>query len=95
MKELLIITLLTICSTYGISQTFSSQDPAYIDNVTAGEAKLNAMDYDSCVSYYQMAFEIKQTSYLSLLRGAACASSSDQPELWTSMDRGVISQTCG
>jgi hypothetical protein len=56
-----------------IGQSFSSQDPDYIDNVKAGESKLNEAEYDSCVIYYQSAFEIKQTSFLSLMRGAACA----------------------
>ncbi len=69
--------LLTIISVFGYSQNFSSQDPAYIENVTKGEEALGAAEYDSCVYYYTKGFEIKQTSYLSLLRGAACAYSID------------------
>lgn len=71
-------TLLLFClSIYFFSfvqgQGFSSQDPAYISNVKAGEAALNSEKYDSCLLYYKEAFKIKQTSCLSTLRGAACA----------------------
>ena len=81
MKYLLLLSTLLICSSQITAQSFSSQDPAYIDNVKAGEAKLNTLEYDSCVNYYTIAFEVKQTSYLSLMRGGACAYSSDQGDI--------------
>lgn len=62
------------------AQTFSSQDPEYIDNVKAGEKALNAENYSECLSFYSKAFKVKQTSYLSILRAAACAYSSDNQE---------------
>ncbi len=55
------------------AQTFSSQDPAYVTNVQAGELALKSENYDSCLIYYDQAFKIKQTSFLSTLRAAACA----------------------
>ena len=70
------------------AQTFSSQDPAYIDNVQAGELALNSENYDSCLIYYEEAFKIKQTSYLSTLRAAVCAfKANDQSMLDTYMTR--------
>ena len=83
MKYLLLFATVLLCSYQNFAQSFSSQDPTYVDNVTAGEAKLKSAEYDSCVSYYQIAFEVKQTSYLSLMRGAACAYSSGQTEIMT------------
>ena len=63
------------------SQTFSSQDPAYVTNVQAGELALKSEKYDSCLIYYEQAFKIKQTSYLSTLRAAACAFKLDEPSM--------------
>ena len=72
MKSLL--TILVFWSTVALmGQNFSSSNPTYVENVQAGEAALNAMKYDSCLIYYKTAFAIKQTSYLSTLRMAACA----------------------
>lgn len=70
-------TTLCITQTGGLraQQTFSSQDPAYIDAVTAGETALKAEEYNDCLMYYADAFTIKTTSYLSTLRAAACAHS--------------------
>ena len=72
MKNIL-FSLVTILLAYNLNaqQTFSSSDPAYIKNVQAGEAALNAEKYDSCLVYYEEAFKIKQTSVLSTLRAAA------------------------
>jgi len=81
MKNCILSFSILLISISLIGQSFSSQDPAYIDNVKAGEAKLKAADYDSCVIYYQTAFEIKQTSFLSLMRGAACAHSNHSEAL--------------
>ena len=39
------------------SQTFSSQDPAYVTNVQAGELALRAEKFDSCLIYYEQAFK--------------------------------------
>jgi tetratricopeptide (TPR) repeat protein len=61
--------------------TFSSTDPAYVDNVTAGEAALKEGEFDDCLAYYAKAFAVKQTSYLSTLRAAACAFSAEKEEL--------------
>jgi len=54
------------------SQNFSSADPIYIDNVKRGGAALENMKYDSCITYYKKAFAIKQTSFMSTMRAAAC-----------------------
>ena len=62
------------------SQSFSSDDPRYKPLVEAGGAALEAMKYDSCMIYYKQAFEIKQTSYLSTLRNAACAYSANDKD---------------
>ena len=81
MKYCIVIVVCLFQTLSLIGQTFSSQDPEYIDNVKAGEAYLLAAQYDSCVMYYTMAFEIKQTSFLSLMRGAACAYSNGKDDL--------------
>lgn len=62
------------------AQQFSSDNPNYKPLVVAGEAALAAMKYDSCMIYYKQAFEIKQTSYLSTMRNAACAYSADDKD---------------
>lgn len=64
------ILLYSVCNN---AQSFSSQDPTYIESVNAGEYALNEGKYDSCLVHYALAFEIKQISPLSTLRGAACA----------------------
>ena len=77
-----IITLLTIILLYSnlFSQTFSSSDPNYVKYVQAGEQALKSMKYDSCLYYYKRGFEIKQTSFLSTMRNAACAHSAGSIE---------------
>ncbi len=75
-------TLLTVISIFLIStslvaQTFSSQNPDYIEKVKAGESALKEADYTECLTLYKAAFDIKQTSYLSIMRAAACAFKSD------------------
>lgn len=72
MKILHSFTIFIITSLTVFSQSFSSTDPSYIDNVRLGEAALNNMKYDSCMMYYKTAFEIKQTSFMSTMRAAAC-----------------------
>lgn len=65
--------LFTLCSFHGLlSQNFSSADPNYIKNVKLGGAALENMKYDSCITYYKSAFAIKQTSFMSTMRAAAC-----------------------
>lgn len=81
MKNKLFILLFLFTSFQLLSQTFSSDNPDYIENVTAGEAALNAEKYDSCLIYYKDAFKIKQTSVLSTLRGAACAFSANKTDI--------------
>lgn len=71
-RKLLIFALFLIFQ-HSFGQTFSSQDPSYVTNVQAGEMALKSEKYDSCLIYYEQAFEIKQTSFLSTLRAAACA----------------------
>lgn len=56
-----------------IAQNFSTQNPDYIEKVKAGEAAMNEGNYADCLNLYKAAFDIKQTSYLSTMRGAACA----------------------
>ncbi len=55
------------------AQNFSSQNPDYIEKVKAGETALNEANYAECLNLYKAAFDIKQTSYLSTMRAAACA----------------------
>ena len=75
-------TLIFLLFTFSLmSQTFSSQDPAYVEAVQAGEQALNNEQYDECLAYYETAFKIKQTSYLSTMRAAACAHSAGKTKL--------------
>ena len=47
--------------------------------VENGLTSLEGEKYDSCITYFKSAFTIKQTSYLSTMRAAACAySAGDQ-----------------
>ncbi|MEO0731885.1 MAG: DUF6624 domain-containing protein [Bacteroidota bacterium] len=64
-----------------LAQTFSSTDPAYKENVTAGEEALKNEAYQECLDFYATAFKIKQTSFLSTLRAAACAHSAGEEAL--------------
>lgn len=73
-----LLLLLLLCTCARAQQTFSSQNPAYIDAVTAGEAALKEQSYDDCLEFYAAAFKIKTTSYLSTLRAAACAHSAGE-----------------
>lgn len=77
MKSIFTLFLFLSISFYCYAQNFSSQDPAYVNNVKAGEQALLNESYDSCLIYYQEAFKVKQTSFLSTLRGAACAYSAE------------------
>lgn len=90
MKNILICFFL-LYTAVSFAQSYSSQNPDYINNVTAGERCLSEMKYDSCIYYYKTAFKIKQSSFLSTLRAAACAfSASDnsylEKQLAMSMD---------
>ena len=81
MKNILICFFL-LYTAVSFAQSYSSQNPDYINNVTAGERCLSEMKYDSCIYYYKTAFKIKQSSFLSTLRAAACAfSASDNSYL--------------
>ncbi len=74
-------------------QLFSQNDKApptddYVHFVENGLVALEAEKYDSCITYYKSAFKIKQTSYLSTLRAAACAySANDQKYLDQQLDK--------
>ncbi|MTB49862.1 DUF6624 domain-containing protein [Lewinella sp. W8] len=74
---------LALVSSLHAQTTFSSSDPAYVDNVTAGEAALKDGQFDDCLDFYAKAFTVKQTSFLSTLRAAACAHSAGKQELLT------------
>lgn len=80
--RLILMSLLfvTLCS-FLSAQSYSTNDPAYIDAVKAGEAALRSESYDECLEYYRTAFEIKQTSFLSTMRAAACAYSANKTAL--------------
>ena len=80
---LIFISLFIASGSLSAQQTFASDDPNYKPLVVAGEAALKSMKYDSCMHYYKEAFKIKQTSYLSTLRNAACAYSADDKEYLT------------
>lgn len=64
------LLLLAIASGVRAQKTFSSTDPAYKENVEAGEAALGEEKYQECLDFYATAFKIKQTSLLSTLRAA-------------------------
>lgn len=72
LKSIILFVISCFLVVTGKSQSFSSQDPDYIANVNAGERALLSENYDSCVHYYNRAFKIKQSSFLSTLRAAAC-----------------------
>ncbi len=72
MKFISFLFLFALVSSEVAAQNFASTDPAYKKNVELGEQALNAEKFDSCILYYEKAFEIRQTSYLSTLRAAAC-----------------------
>jgi len=56
--------------------------------VEAGLATLESEKYDSCITYFKKAFTIKQTSYLSTLRAAACGySAGDKAYLDQQLDK--------
>lgn len=86
-------TLLTVITIFIIpfsliAQTFSSQNPDYIEKVKAGETALNEANYTDCLTQYEAAFNIKQTSYLSIMRAAACAfKANDEAVLNTYLDK--------
>lgn len=78
MKLAVSFSLLFIFHTSLFSQSFATDDPAYKTNVNLGLAALEAEMYDSCIIYYAEAFKIKQTSYLSTMRAAACGYSAEK-----------------
>ncbi len=82
MKVLMLFSFLLFLSFNLAAQNFSSQDPEYIKNAKAGERCLLTEKYDSCNLYFKKAFEITQTSYLSTLRAACCAFSSNDIKLY-------------
>ncbi|MEL7222134.1 MAG: DUF6624 domain-containing protein [Bacteroidota bacterium] len=81
MRFFYLFLLLIFSITITGAQNFSSQDPAYIDAVKAGEEALRKAEYTDCLAYYRAAFKIKQTSYLSTMRAAACAHSAGEDNL--------------
>lgn len=81
MKVFLLPFLFLCFSASLLAQNFSSTDPAYIENAKAGEAALKRGEYDDCLAFYATAFAIKQTSFLSTLRAAACAHSAGKTEI--------------
>lgn len=81
MRFHLLSFLILFTSFYLTAQSFSSQDPAYVEAVQAGEEALRSEKYVDCLEYYKTAFKIKQTSYLSTLRAAACAHSGGEDQL--------------
>lgn len=78
MKHQLLVLFILSIGIQVSAQTFSSNNPDYIEKVQAGEAALIAEKYDSCLVYYKEAFKIKQTSVLSTMRAAACAYSANE-----------------
>jgi len=80
MRIILVVFIFCLFISSSFAQSFSSDDPNYKPLVEAGGAALEAMKYDSCMIYYKEAFVIKQTSYLSTLRNAACAYSANDTE---------------
>lgn len=72
MKHLITLSF-CLYSLFCFSQNFATDNPAYVTNVELGAKAMEAEKYDSCVVYYKTAFAIKQTSYLSTMRAAACA----------------------
>lgn len=83
MKSFLLSSLLLCLNMNLAAQTFASTstDPVYIENVKAGIAAIKAFQYTECLEFYTIAFAIRQTSYISILRAAACAHSTGKTEL--------------
>jgi len=83
MMKYIISTLCTLflCLSLNAQQTFSSQNPDYIEKVKVGESALKAENYKDCLQAYETAFKIKQTSYLSIMRAAACAFKANDTEI--------------
>lgn len=76
MKSISIIFILSFTSIIIFAQELTEDDLKYKPLVEAGHAALENMKYDSCMVYFKEAFQIRQTSYLSTMRNAACAFSS-------------------
>lgn len=87
MKLILSVFLYCLTSHFLFSQSFATNDPAYVKNVTLGQAAMESMKYDSCMTYYKTAFNLKQTSYLSTMRAAACG--------YSAMDVNYLEQELG
>lgn len=79
--RLLLVFLATLVLSSLFAQNFSSADPAYKTAVQAGEKALLSGDYSECLTQYATGFKIKQTSFLSTLRAAACAHADDKMKL--------------
>lgn len=81
-----IISLLITLSFSLILTAQESKSPTIEDDykflVMRGLEMLKTTNYDSCMTYFQEGFKIKQTSYLSTLRYAACAYSTGNEDLY-------------
>lgn len=90
MNNLIKLIALTVITT---SQLFAQEQKTYTEEdyyplVENGLAALQSEKFDSCMTYFKSAFNIRQTSYLSTLRAAACAySASDQAYLDQQLDK--------
>ena len=80
--RLLLLLVFSLSYLTMTAQQYSSSNPNYIKFAKAGERTLASEQYDSCVIYLKQAFEIKQTSFLSTLRAAACGFSSNNTEYY-------------
>ncbi len=81
LRLLLFLLVFSFCNSF--CQISEEQEEEYTFLVTSAKDMLTSTNYDSCMIYFHEAFKIKQTSYLSTLRYAACAYSNGNSDLYT------------
>jgi len=89
MKNILFLLALLSFS-ISIQGQEAKDDQGYQSLVLRGLEMLETSNYDSCMTYFHEGFKIKQTSYLSTLRYAACAySKGDRNKYEEQLDKAV------
>jgi len=82
MQTRLLLLLMVLVTNFSLNAQTEQELADYKYLVEHGEAALLSESYDSCLVYYDQAFEIKQTSVLSTLRMAACAYSKGDTKIY-------------
>lgn len=63
----------------------STNNKNYLQFVTLGEQALKEHNFESCTKLYESAFSLRQPGYLSLMRGSACAFSTNNKALMNNL----------